>query len=105
VLHPQDPIADIASSQEKPHYHKGEFVHSHIKSIGPLMKLDEYYRPKLAEAGYDLGFAKPRRVHQILLRYLAEKILRSHPCNFGEDCRLTTVSTSIDQPLRRELTI
>jgi putative transposase len=39
----------------------------------------------LAQDRKDLGFAKSRHLHQILLRYLAEKILRPHPLSFGED--------------------
>ncbi|WP_207392366.1 hypothetical protein, partial [Paracoccus nototheniae] len=35
----------------------------------------------------DLGFVKSRHLHQIPLRYLAEKILRPHPLSFGEDYR------------------
>jgi hypothetical protein len=41
----------------------------------------------LAQDRKDLGFAKSRHLHQILLRYLAEKILRPHPLSFEEDYR------------------
>ena len=39
----------------------------------------------LAQDRKDLGFAKSRHLHQILLSHLAEKILRPHPLSFGED--------------------
>ena len=37
----------------------------------------------LAQNCKNLGFAISRHLHQILLRYLAEKILLPHPLSFG----------------------
>ena len=39
----------------------------------------------MAQDRKDLGFAKSRHLHQILLSHLAEIILRSLPLSFGED--------------------
>ena len=43
----------------------------------------------MAQDRKDLGFAKSRHLHQILLRYLAEKTLRPNPLRFEEDYPLT----------------
>ncbi|WP_237400819.1 hypothetical protein, partial [Rhodovulum sulfidophilum] len=42
---------------------------------------------RLAQHAHDLGFGETALFHRNLLVHPAEKILRSHPSNHGEDYR------------------
>lgn len=59
----------------------------HQTATGPAFSLTQDRK--------DLGFAKSRHLHQNLIRYLAEKILRPHPFSFWEDYPLRAATESL----------